>query len=526
MRRICRKLYNELNNRFELIGWIEYVILSTFTAINISSIRYGSPDDLALASFQFNRTGILENAIMSAKDTGRIQQVLFFTLNSFGLRENPTYFTQLIKLTTVISLFTLFSMVLLRLYSRQIALITSLVFACTIATTGEYNAINSFPLWFTLGIITYLASILFFSRYLDEGKKNLACYTILFFLFSLLSSEAYFLLVVIFPLLHIKKVGFSKFKNQFQQNNKFLYLLITTFLFLYFSIYEIFKFLTRGSYEGTSLNLTSPIKSILSTIALSFGQFNIYAIKRIYDSEKLILNPLIFLMSLIVFMSLYFIIRNLSKTYRIQIAEVSSVFALAILGNLLLGFTVKYSRIGLIYPLYLQSLLSYMFVSLGIALLLVRFRSSVFSVLLLSFSISGVCYLSFVDQSQQYAELRNNQKVFRVIDCMIHEDSMLDNISEQVVSEDIQVSSKAYTYNYFGEKMSKLTGREFSFFMNLKGVNTKESYTDIKLRLNNDFATGIVSTSANFKELNKFNFIVSYSDCKWKYDYLTTQGVS
>lgn len=527
MKKICNNIHNALSTRIELIGWISYFLFTIFTAVNISSIRYGSPDDLALASFQFNKNGIIENAISSAEKTGRIQQILFFTLNSFGLKESPIYLTQLIKFITVISLFTLFSKVLLNLYSRQIALITSLIFACTLATSGEYNAINSFPLWFALGIITYLISILFFLRYLNGSSKNLAIYTILFFMFSLLSSESYFLLVFIFPILHIKKIGFISFKNQSLKNNRLFYQLMTILLFIYFSLYEIFKFFTRGSYEGTSLNLTSPIKSILSTFALSLGQFNIYAIKRIYDSRTLIFDPMIFLMSLVVFMVLLFTFRMRgTKIGPIKLAEVGSIFALALLGNLLLGFTVKYSKVGLIYPLYLQSLLSFMFVALGITLFITRYRSSSILILLISFSISGFSYLSFVDQRTQYSELRENQKVFKVIDCMINNDVILDNISEQVVSKDLQVLSKSYTYNYFGEKMSKLTGRDFNFYMNLDGVITKDRYSDIKLRLNKDFATGTISTSANFIELNKFNFTVQYSNCKWNFDYLTTQGVN
>ena len=73
MKKICRNIHNALTKRIEFIGWISYLLFTIFTAVNISSIRYGSPDDLALASFQFSNTGIIKNAISSAEETGRIQ---------------------------------------------------------------------------------------------------------------------------------------------------------------------------------------------------------------------------------------------------------------------------------------------------------------------------------------------------------------------------------------------------------------------------------------------------------------------
>ena len=62
----------------ELFGWTIYLGLSIYSALNIASIRYGSPDDLSIASMQFGQTGILENSIESAKQTGRIQQIPFY----------------------------------------------------------------------------------------------------------------------------------------------------------------------------------------------------------------------------------------------------------------------------------------------------------------------------------------------------------------------------------------------------------------------------------------------------------------
>ena len=90
------------------LGWALYIFLSTYSVINIGSIRYGSPDDLSIASIQFSEGNSLKNALIAAEATGRIQQIPFYIINRFALLEEPVFLTQSIKLTSAALIFLLY----------------------------------------------------------------------------------------------------------------------------------------------------------------------------------------------------------------------------------------------------------------------------------------------------------------------------------------------------------------------------------------------------------------------------------
>ena len=90
------------------LGWAIYFFLATYSVINISSIRYGSPDDLSIASVQFSEGNSLESALIAAEATGRIQQIPFYIINRFALLEQPIFLTQSIKLISATLIFSLY----------------------------------------------------------------------------------------------------------------------------------------------------------------------------------------------------------------------------------------------------------------------------------------------------------------------------------------------------------------------------------------------------------------------------------
>ena len=109
-------------------GWAVYLFLATYSVLNISSIRYGSPDDLSIASLQFSQGNSTKSALMAAEETGRIQQIPFYIINRFALLEQPIFLTQSIKLISAGLIFFLYLWLIKSLYATKIALISSSIF--------------------------------------------------------------------------------------------------------------------------------------------------------------------------------------------------------------------------------------------------------------------------------------------------------------------------------------------------------------------------------------------------------------
>jgi len=500
-------------------GWAIYVFLATYSVINISSIRYGSPDDLSIASFQFNQNNSVKSALLSAEETGRIQQIPFYLINRFALLEQPTLLTQSIKLVSAGLLFFLYTWLIKSLYSTKIALVASLILLGTLSVSGEFNAINSFPLWFSLGVITFLGSCLFVLSYLGSKKLIYLAAAVFLFTIALVSSEVYFLLALTFPAIHLK-MSLNKGKPFKFSELKVFYSLILIISTIYFAIYQWFKYSSGGNYEGTSLTLSTPFKSIAATIALSLGQVNIYGLKRQIQGDLFPINLFFLLFFIVFFWVLFWEIKNLrAKQLGVRSLEIITIVCLALLGNLLLGFTIKYSQIGLIYPLYLQSLISYLFVCLGLSLVLIKMNSKIVIPTILLTSIFS--YSSYADQSNEYREMRINQDVFKVVDCFTKNPEILSYLRENIVSNDIAVLSKAYGYNYFGEKMRGATGSNYFFFRDKTVDLDKLDFSEVKVNLDNESAAGQITNFAYNKPVDFMTYKVSYQGCKFELNYLT-----
>jgi hypothetical protein len=283
-------------------------------------------------------------------------------------------------------------------------------------------------------------------------------------------------------------------------------------------LYQFFKISSKGSYEGTQLTFRNPLKSLASTIFLSFGQINVYGLKRTFFDHKFMFNLLVFSMFFVLFLILFFfLIHYLKASYpngkMIGDTELLIILLLALSANILLGFTVKYSKIGLVYPLYLHSLISYLFLSLMFALVMIKFSGYRILAIFLSCLLSVFGYISYVDQANEYSILRNNQLVFKVVDCLASQNNFVDKVTDQVLSSDIQVASKAYTYNYFGEKLSKRLKKDIHFYMDISAVDKNLPYTEINLVMRNGTAEGNFQTIGSDTEL-KGNFLVSSKSCQ------------
>jgi hypothetical protein len=501
------------------VGWAVYLFLATYSVLNISSIRYGSPDDLSIASLQFSQGNSTKSALMAAEETGRIQQIPFYIINRFALLEQPIFLTQSIKLISAGVIFFLYLWLIKSLYATKIALISSLILLGTLSVSGEFNAINSFPLWFSLGIITFLASCLMVISYLKVKKLIYLVMAVFLFTISLVSSEAFFLVALTFPAIHWK-VSFNQEKSLKISDLKVFYSAIIGISTIYFVIYQWFKYSTGGNYEGTSLTFSNPLKSLAATFALSIGQVNIYGLKRQAMGEAFPINVLF----LITFMLFFWILLNEVRKLKLKRLEIKSfeiiiVGFLALLGNLLLGFTIKYSEIGLVYPLYLQSLISYLFVCLGISLFLIRVNIKFATSIILMISIFS--YFSFADQSNEYRKLKSNQNVFKVVDCFAKNPEILIYLRDNIVSNDIAVLSKAYGYNYFGEKMKKATGKNYSFFRD-KTVELQQMKTsEIEVNLDKRSASGAITNYDSNKPIELMTYALLYQNCNFELNYLT-----
>ena len=506
---------------YEKLGWIIYLFLTLYTALNISSERFGSPDDLSITTMQTSPQGLIKLAIEAAESQGRIQQILFYTLDNLGLNEKYSITTPLIKFLSVVFICTLFSYLVKILYSEKISLFASLFFISTVATTGEYNALTSFPLWFTAGIISFLLSIILFIKQANKGNNLILVFFAITSLFALLSSEVFFLLFATYPILQFKISGRSQFKYLLKKLRN-TYIVLFTIYITYLLTYISFKFSTKGTYEGASISFANPFKSLVSSTALSLGQLNIYALKRQVIENQFEFNLIIFTGFIIFALILNLLLmRTNHDRLKTSNIEISLLIALALLGNLILGFTFKYSKIGLIYPLYLNSLISYLFISLAVTLMAFKFFGGIKlrTVLILSLFLFG--FTSFSDQSVTYKQIRTNQKVFRVAECMTENSELISKFNTQILSSDMQKLSKSYSYNYFGEKFRLITGKNFQFFQNLNSVDQNYPFTEIQVVLQSNYAVGRIENIVRSKSVEVINYRVSYKDCNFKIDYLT-----
>jgi hypothetical protein len=501
------------------LGWTVYVFLATYSVINISSIRYGSPDDLSIASIQFSEGNSLESALIAAEETGRVQQIPFFLLNRFALLEEPAFLTQSIKLISASLIFILYLLLIKSLYTTKIALVASLILLGTLSVSGEFNAINSFPLWFSLGIITFLGSCLMIVSYLKTKKSIFLPIVVILFMISLLSSEVFFLLALTFPAIHCKASN-SQGKSFKIFELKIFYSFVIGVSAIYFSIYQWFKHVSGGNYEGTAFTFSNPIKSIVATFTLSLGQVNIYGLKRQFQGELFPINFFFIFVFMLFFWILLKEVKKLQSTQaKVRRVEIIVIGFLALLGNLLLGFTIKYSEIGLIYPLYLQSLISYLFLCLGLSLFLIRINTSFVTSIVLIISIFS--YFSYADQSNVYSKLRANQNVFKVVDCFTKNPEILTYLQKDIVSNDIAVMSKAYGYNYFGEKMKSKTGKNYSFFRDMTVDLQQLKISEIEVTLDQKSANGVITNFDSNKAVELMTYTLLYQDCKFDLNYLT-----
>lgn len=515
-------LKKNILNSEEIIGWALYIFLVIYSALNIASERFGSPDDLSIIQMQSSPLGLFQSAKEAAVYQGRIHQILFYSLDNLGLSEKFTITTPLIKFFSVIFVCFLFSTVISKVYGKKISLISSLFLITTMATTGEYNAINSFPLWFTLGIISFLLSILIFIQIIETPTLKLYILFNVTFLIALISSEVFFLLTLTYLSVHMKVKGSPGLRENYNKSRT-SYLIILVNTFLYFTSYLVFKMQTRGTYEGASLTLENPPKSILSSLALSVGQLNVYALKRQFFENEFKFSLFFALISICIVYILYSLLKQISEIrFKVTNKEILALFFLAFLSNSILGFTYKYSQIGLIYPLYLNSLIAYLFVCLAISLLFIRFTKHHLAIVLALASLSIFGYFSLVDQSIQYEKLRFNQKVFRVMECFSTDERILSVLNENILSPDIQKISKSYSYNYFGEKFRLKTGSNFTFYQDFSVLKKSDNYSVIEMSLEDHHARGFVINYADYEKETTYSYNVELRTCNLELSHLTS----
>ena len=505
----------------ESFGWLLYFLLASYSAINIAGEKYGSPDDLSISLMQSNPEGLLEAARQTAIIQGRIHQIIFFTLNNLALNEAVPFLTQGIKFASVVLIFILFSYLISKIYNSLTSLLASLILASTVVTTGEYNAINSFPLWFTLGIICFLISLILFEKLLHQHSyRNLILFSVNFFI-ALISSEVFFLLLLTYPLLQIKIQGKESWFLKLKSAKK-IYLPTVLIAVVYFLSYITFKLSTRGTYEGASLTLNQPLKSMASTVMLSLGQANIYAMKRQIIEGGINFHFFIAVLFILIFMVILRVLqKNQSKNIIIKFSEIAIIAALALMGNLILGFTIKYSIIGLTYPLYLNSLISYLFIVLSISLFILKFSHINWVKLSTVLAVSVFGYISILDQSSQYSQLRINQNVFKVMECIQKDPAVSSILNPEIVSSDVAELSKAYDYNYFGQRLSGFLEKEYVFHRNLIKSIEDEPYSKMSVSLKESFAFGRITNFDQKKVSLDLSFRLFYDACRFEISYLT-----
>lgn len=362
-----------INKREKIFYLFCFVFCFGLLFVNIYNIMFTVHDDLRTYTTVMNGT-LMDNAVHSAKDTGRISHLWNHILLGIPFYFNNQLIYKIISCSSLLFDFGALFLLLKNHVSYRFAVVTTVLTSAYSSVSPYHNLLVSYALCHQIPIGLLLLSLNFYLFYTENRKKSELIKCCLFLLASCMIYEAFILSLVIFGITALIS-SYKKTHNAVQCIKQSMHLLIVPVITAaaYTCIYLIWQTKYPPAYEGIELCLTSPISSIKALFKYSVGFFPLVEFIAVIRNNEIDLSSFSIIPSILsivkaVFVSALFI----TILKKIKFRKII-VFTMIISGcgifipNLAMSFSKKYiswSEQG-VYA-YLSSFYSFIFLMIFI----------------------------------------------------------------------------------------------------------------------------------------------------------------
>jgi hypothetical protein len=386
---------------------------------------FGSPDDYCTYAARFfehgcmyfgddNQRSIFRVAWDQGTGQGRFYQVFYYTLAQIPFLPGSFLVLRVIRFVTTALLLQAVFAFSNTLFGKLVGFISPLLFVAIYSVNGDYNALTGLPLWFALGQILLLYSVVAAFKYV--GTKKLLWFLIFIVCFTLgtLSYEAAWLIALpLFTcLLVVKAINVMSIRIAVTLLRP-IWISIIAFGAIYGLIYLYFLGKFPSSYSGTKIDVDNfgdfarttaelGVGHILRN-AFTFNQFltSIEFLGFLFVSLILCIYFFVKLCNSIDFNSLTLSPYAPKKSQAFAIVG-TLVIAASFLPGALLALTSRYREISLYDPLYLTSLYAAVLQAIGGALILASWFSSIKKTSAISLVLSAIFYFALANTGTNF----------------------------------------------------------------------------------------------------------------------------
>jgi hypothetical protein len=238
--------------------WFLFFVTIFLTLIPFFKVGLTNCDDL----YYYIKTlegGVFADARWYARGAGRFYFLITKPLYHVAYLIDNFYFTKIIQYGCVLLSFTLFALVVKKIF-KQTAFALSvflLLFVFLTVMPGNFMPIIAFPLYFTLSFSIFLLSILFLIKYYETKKYKHLVISAILSAIALLFYENY-LIFLLFVIVFVFTKNISE-QGAKSLKNKIIYKEIAPFIFLcmaYVVVYYLYRLhiqTENGFYDGATI---------------------------------------------------------------------------------------------------------------------------------------------------------------------------------------------------------------------------------------------------------------------------------
>ncbi len=367
---------------------------------HVFDVKFVTNDDfiISIRDYSFWSTAATEQGRIAHYING-IFALVPYIIDSF------IYF-KIIQFGTIIGIIVIISVFIKNIFkSNEIGFLIGLLLTLLWQNSMGHNLLVSYPLYIGLSIISFIASLHFFYKYLEEFKNIYLIISLLLWLFVSNGIEYWVPFIVLFIF-----ISFTISKEISIKNKILKALYVTKYHFLVLlislSIYFLYRYYNQSIYGGNSINI-DVVSIMKSWIIYSLGLFPGYQfLLKIpeYGYEYLLLQ-IDFSMLLISAFVLYILVTFRNKiniktpsNYIFSYLIVVSLY-LIFIPTFLISLTKKYQDWALIHQVtdYLYSSISLIGIIFLILIVLIKISKNKFLYIGLSIIISFVILMTQIN---------------------------------------------------------------------------------------------------------------------------------
>lgn len=204
-----------MDKRFlNVLLWVITGVLLLVTLYPLTNIFAITGDDLEnFLGVNFSKW--YDSALLYAEGTGRFNFLLVKWVYSIPYLFDSELYYYSVAITPVAIAFALFIWLACRIMKNgYVALLVGLLGCATFSIFGEYSAMNSYPLYFSLSIILLLLSLHFLVSYFETLKYVFVLVSALLILTSAIFYECYLIYYLLIFVLIIRRYKFSEIMHR------------------------------------------------------------------------------------------------------------------------------------------------------------------------------------------------------------------------------------------------------------------------------------------------------------------------